>query len=173
MLEILRPFLIIFVGLAAIGLVLSFLSHVAALAGMPGPLGDYSWLLHMGIFIVFIPTILVANDLAKGADKKDYWKVTLRNCPPWMRFMVYAFFFYALVNFFYFMLTAPKHPGAGSRPPAIVRGFSGHWMAFYSVAMGVLYSAMKSYPKKRCCVNGHISSADGEYCEKCGQAFWK
>jgi hypothetical protein len=173
MLEILRPFLIIFVMLAAIGLVLSLMSHVAALAGMSGPLGDYSWLLHIGIFMVFLPTILVASALTKGADKKDYWKVALRNCPPWMRLMVYAFFIYAFVNFFYFMLTAPKHPGAGPMPPAVVRGFSGHWMAFYSFAMGVLYSAMKSYPKKRCCLNGHNSFAEGEFCEKCGQAFWK
>ena len=39
------------------------------------------------------------------------------------------------------MFQVPKGD-SGANPPAIVwRGFSGHWMAFYSAALAILYSA--------------------------------
>ena len=51
--------------------------------------------------------------------------------------MVYGFFAYAAVNFLLFITKAPKG-GGGANPPAVVwRGFSGHWMAFYSAALGI------------------------------------
>ena len=45
------------------------------------------------------------------------------------------------VNFAIFFFQAP-HGGSGANPPAVVcRGFSGHWMVFYSAALAILYSA--------------------------------
>jgi hypothetical protein len=56
----------------------------------------------------------------------------LKDSPDWTRYMVYGFFGYAIVNFLFFMTKAPSG-GGGANPPAVVwRGFSGHWMAFYS-----------------------------------------
>jgi hypothetical protein len=58
--------------------------------------------------------------------------------------MVYCFLAYAMINFLVFMPQAPPG-GSGSQPPTIVwRGFSGHWMAFYSAAFAILYSAVQS-----------------------------
>ena len=37
-----------------------------------------------------------------------------------------------------------KKAGAGLMPPAVVRGFSGHWMAIYAIALAVLYSGAKA-----------------------------
>jgi len=68
----------------------------------------------------------------------------LRGAPEWMRYMVYGFGGYAMVNFAIFFFHSP-HGGSGANPPAVVwRGFSGHWMAFYSAALAILYSAAAS-----------------------------
>jgi len=56
---------------------------------------------------------------------------------------VYAFGGYAMLNFLLFMTKAPPGDG-GANPPAVVwRGFSGHWMAFYTAALAILYSAAR------------------------------
>jgi hypothetical protein len=64
-----------------------------------------------------------------------------------MRYMVYGFFGYAIINFLLFIAVAPSG-GHGANPPTVVwRGFSGHWMAFYSAAFAILYSAVR--PEER------------------------
>jgi hypothetical protein len=71
---------------AGVGLVLSILSHLAALLGTQRPLGDQAFWLHMGIFVVWIPTVLVSQRLTSGVDRKDFWNAALRGCPAWMKY---------------------------------------------------------------------------------------
>jgi hypothetical protein len=61
-----------------------------------------------------------------------------------MRYVLYALIAYAIVNFAIFMVTPQRAASAGLMPPAVVRGFSGHWMAIYAAAFAVLYSGMKT-----------------------------
>jgi hypothetical protein len=82
-----------------------------------------------------------------------------------------------MVNFVFFLANAPPRgsSGAGAPPPLeVLRGFSGHWMAFYSAAAAVLYSAIvvrKSDPAARC-RNGHlVTSSSAKFCETCGSAL--
>jgi hypothetical protein len=113
----------------------------------------FLWVLCVGIFVVWLPAVLVAQRLVGGMYRKDFWKAVLKESPDWMRYMVYGFGGYAMANFLLFMTKAPTG-GGGANPPAIVwRGFSGHWMAFYSAALAILYSAARS---------------EG-YCTRCGQ----
>ena len=160
-----------FLTLSALGLVLSITSHGAAILGTTGPLGDYSWALHVGIFVVWIPTVLIANRLTKDVPRKDFWKAALRGCPKWMTYMSYGFFGYAFLNFVLFAITAPKGHASNSMSPAVVRGFSGHWMAFYSVALSVLYSATRLWDQEwqSRCQNGHTVSPLAKFCDQCGQ----
>jgi hypothetical protein len=160
-----------FAALAGIGLVLSLAVHVAALAGS-APFGNASFALHFGVFVVWIPTVIIARRQTRDFKQKDFWKAALRGCPTWMKWLTYTFFAYAIVNFAYFFLTtegASPHP---SRPPdtAILRGFSGHWMAFYSAAMSVLYSSTRipSLDAGRQCVQGHPVGPLANFCEQCG-----
>lgn len=166
----LKPLLTFFAALAWIGLALSVWSHLAALAGAQGPLGNFEFLLHIGIFVVWLPTVLVAARIGSEFKQKDLWKAVLRGCPPWMRYMAYGFFGYALINFVDFMATVPAKSGSGPMPPMVVRGFSGHWVAFYSMAAAVLYSATHVADRHlgRRCVNGQQVGALAQYCQQCG-----
>ena len=129
--------------LAAIGLALSIASHVQALQAKPGPLGNYTWTLHLGALAVCIPAAIVARRLTRGVQRKEQWKVLLAGCPAWTKYALYGLLGYAVLNFGIFIAT-PHSSGAGLMPPPVVRGFSGHWMAIYAVALAVLYSGAKA-----------------------------
>jgi hypothetical protein len=160
-----------FVALSALGLILSILAHVAGLLGLSVPSAAVG--LHLGIFVVWFPAILASNSLAKHAPRKDYWKVVLRGAPRWMQYMTLGFFVYAVVNFILFISVAPRQPDSigGSMSPSEIRGVSGHWMAFYSAALAMLYSVMEIQKKGivRKCPNGHKVGLSAQYCEKCGE----
>lgn len=162
----LRPFLWVFVALSAIGLVVSVWVHVGAVMGHSVP--AFFWALHVGIFVVWFPTVLVAKRLAKGAGGKNSWKVIMRGSPAWMRYMTYFFAAYAFVNFLLFM-QVPGGRSANDAPASVWRGFSGHWMLFYSAALAVLYSAARIVDASPHCVNGHLASPSAMYCTRCGQ----
>jgi hypothetical protein len=74
-----------FIGIAAVGLVLSLFVHVTALFGLSNGLGGAAWGLHIGIFMVWIPAVFAAIRLTRSARQRDFWKVALRGCPSWMR----------------------------------------------------------------------------------------
>jgi len=161
-----------FFCLAIIGLVLSTIAHSAALFELPQPLGQWTWSLHIGIFVVWIPAILTGGGQRKNrmeeADNELF-----RTCPKWMERLVTWCFVYAIINFITFIPNAPPKGQANgpNAPPIVFRGFSGHWMLFYSAAMAMLYSAMvrrhrTAYPL---CPNGHAMPRGAPYCPVCGE----
>lgn len=165
-----KPVLWACVGLSAVGLVLSLWVHLGAAMGRRVAPEALFWILHMGIFVVWLPTVLVARKRVGNRSSKDYWKVVLRGSPDWMRYMVYGFFGYAFLNFALFMTKAPSGSGSGATPPIVWRGFSGHWMLFYSAALATLYSAAKATEGVRRCLNGHPVPATATFCSRCGQS---
>jgi len=160
-----------FVYLSALGLVLSIIVHVAALLGLN--VSSAAIMLHLGIFVVWLPAVITSNTSLKNQyGRKDVWKYILRGSPKWMRYMTFGFFYYAFINFAIFVfMPHTVAPDAGDMPPFVMRGFSGHWMAFYSAAFSILYSAIQIKKKNliRRCPNGHEVSLQAEYCEECGQ----
>ena len=166
-----RLILLPFMALAIVGFILSVAAHLSAIAGLPIPFGHAVWVLHIGIFVVWLPTVLVAYRLTRGAKRKDLWKVALVGCPTWMRMALYGIFGYAILNFVLFMATTAGHPQPrGDAPPEVVRGFSGHWMVFYGAAFATLYSAsVIGYSgMDRKCPNGHSVTITAKFCEECG-----
>jgi hypothetical protein len=73
-------------------LVFSLAAHCLALAGVPIPGGKLVGNLHIGIFVVWVPTVLVAYQSTRYANREGSWKVTLAGCPPWMRLGLYVLF---------------------------------------------------------------------------------
>lgn len=163
-----------FMALSVVGLFLSTLIHFSALVGKQIPFGESVWILHVGIFVVWIPAVMVGIPLTKDFKQKDLRKALLRGCPNWMKALMLAFFVYAFINFaIFFATTAKESPksSSGETPTAVFRGFSGHWMLFYSASFAIMYSAIhaEQVDKNRRCVAGHIVSPTANYCDECGQ----
>lgn len=91
------------------------------------------------------------------APKKDVWDKFFANMPRWPRYIVKAFFVYAIVNFaLFFLLSKSGTPDMRDgryvlhnhgnvirelsedeyelQKAYVLRGFSGHWMVFYLTA---------------------------------------
>jgi len=161
---------------AACGLALSLVVHILSFFGIA--LGGNALFigLHVGIFPLWLPVVLIAQKMGVGTRSTDFWKAAVSGCPPWMQYMTYGFFIYAFVNFaiFIFLVTAhppPKVPGAA--PPAdVLHGFSGHWMAFYSAGLAILttaYSRGLSNLRRRCPVGHEVGWTD-RFCPTCGSS---
>lgn len=165
----LHPFMV----LAACGLALSIAAHVMALAGVPIPGGGLVWLLHLGIFVVWTPAVLASIKMTRHASRKDLWKVALAGCPEWMRRSFYILTGYAFINFILFFASTAGQDRKSTTHLAEVRGFSGHWMAFYGAAFAILYSSIHSprLYRERKCPQGHTSAPTARFCAECGHDF--
>lgn len=163
------PLVWIFVVLSAAGLFVSLYVHLGAIMGRRVAPDAFFFLLHVGAIFMFFPTILVSNKRVGSTRRKDFWKRALQGSPDWMRYMVYGFFGYAIINFLLFMFNAPPKGSVGSPPAVIWRGFSGHWMAFYSASLAILYSAVSPDASGLRCINGHALSPGATFCNQCGQ----
>ena len=137
---------------AAVGFLASFLVHIAALFGvdvaarLPGV-----WLLHFGVFAVFVPFVLFARRDFGAQPSLLQISAAL---PRWVVILGGAIFAYAIVNFIIFIagtqggsptvqdgkylllnhgklireITAGEYAAFKANE---VRGFSGHWLVFY------------------------------------------
>ncbi len=159
--------------LAALGLVLSLIVHMAALFGLPVSLPFNAMSLHTGVFVVWIPAMFVSYPAIRKVPRQDQWRAMLRGCPDWLRYLTYGFFAYAIINFVlsFMLVRANVGPFVTEAPTSIVRGFSGHWMFFYCTAFATLYAAMQrdKLGLVRRCPQGHEVSLRARYCEKCGE----
>ena len=159
-----------FMVLAAAGLALSICAHLAAVLGIPLPGGNAVFALHVGIFVVWLPAVLVSTRTSRFANRKDFWKTALSGCPLWMRRSLYVLFAYAILNFVFFMATGAHSGTSGDASSSEVRGFSGHWMVFYGAAFAILFSALRApyLLHDRKCSNGHAVAPTAQFCPECG-----
>src|SRR5687768_4728363 len=94
-----------FVVLAVIGLLLSAAAHVSTFFGVdPQELFPGIWLLHIGIFVVFVPAVVLQGAARRkpeggGGGKKRDGGNPLANAPRWVRWGVGALFVYTFLNF--------------------------------------------------------------------------
>jgi Protein of unknown function (DUF3592) len=80
-----RPFLWFFVCFSAVGLIVTLWVHLGAIIGRRVAPEAFFFVLHGGIFVVWIPAILVGQRLVGNVNRKDLWKVGLKDSPDWMR----------------------------------------------------------------------------------------
>ncbi|WP_146193491.1 hypothetical protein [Flavobacterium sediminis] len=137
----------------------------------------FIWVLHIGIFVVWIPVIFELN---KNEEFKKYqqlrrqnsvkpfslFKIIFKETPTWLVVIAIGGFFYAVLNFMLFTSSQPGVPdfindqyvlqNHGKLIKVIteqeyhhykaneLRGFSGHWLAFYGMAAAILFPFNKS-----------------------------
>ncbi len=164
----------IFFILAVTGLVLSALAHLLTFCGVnPEQAFPWIWMLHIGIFVVWIPTVLVGNGVRTRSKKKDLWNAAAGYSPRWLNRLCGCLFIYAFFNFFFtiFALNKGGVPGVINGEKVLhshgtvirklsdeeyelhraytVRTFSGHWMVFYGIATTVLLSEIRRRSAER------------------------
>ncbi|GAB6041400.1 hypothetical protein JCM17961_20740 [Endothiovibrio diazotrophicus] len=156
---------------ATTGLVISTAAHLLALAGQPPGGTALFAALHVGIFPLWIPVVLIAQRMTKGVLRREHWRILTADCPAWLRYLTFALLVYAVINFLRF-ITSPHAGGHGADlpSPAEWRGFSGHWMMFYTAGLMVVVSAYRrgSSKRRRHCLRGHGAIDDAEVCPTCG-----
>jgi hypothetical protein len=156
------------------GFIFSLTAHLASFLGIdPQAVFPPIWLLHIGIFVVWVPTVLLLRKTFRKTGREGFWKVAVRNAPAWMQALCVFFFIYTFFNFAS-SLSALDERGV----PTIVnekkvlqrqgevikelsdeeyfrlqantfRASSGHWMVFYIVSMTILISHQRTEEKER------------------------
>ena len=154
--------------IAVLGLVSSAVAHLSTFMGInPQRVVPKVWVLHVLIFVVWIPLVISSRNACTKENRKDFWKIATRNAPGWMKILSLTLFVYAFFNFFYTIqvLNEGGVPSELDGKKVIhshgrvireltdeeyekhqayeVRTFSGHWMVFYAIGMTVLYSRLK------------------------------
>lgn len=136
--------ILFFNQLSVVGLLLSFLVHVLGLMGKRPPFGYFPFILQLGAFVSGIAAAF-ALFLLYASRGESFWREAFRTCPKWLKWLTCALAGYAVLNFIVFVNLLGSI--GGKRPEEITslvfRGFSGEWMAFYSAAFLVFYSAKK------------------------------
>jgi len=127
---------------SAAGMLLCVFSYLGWLTGsyrFPRPEPP---LLFIGIFVVWLPTVLLLNTLTRDFKQKDLWKAAQTFIP----------------------LIAGRNPGDGPE------GFGLFPIAFYAVSFCVMYSLIHVDERdaSRRCLNGHAISPLAKFCEECG-----
>lgn len=94
----------------------------------------WSFILHILIFVVFIPGILYANNDRRKTIKDEYNKKSQTSFtegrPLFLVTLLPIAIIYTFVNFLIFI---------SSNNGNVVRGFSGHWMLFFLASAFMLY----------------------------------
>ena len=151
---------------ALTGFFLSLFVHFITFFGIdPAKHVPWVWVLHLGIFVVFIPMLFVQG----LTPRRDFWSKIFAVMPRWARYTIKAFFAYAIINFaLFFFLSKGGVPDVRDgkyvlhnhgqvirelsedeyelQKAYVVRGFSGHWMVFYLAPALVFWYRRTSAP---------------------------
>jgi hypothetical protein len=142
-------------GLAAlVGFIISLIVHISALLGINILTNSpYIWLMHLGIFVVFVPFVFSSR---KTLGAKPKFAEIRAAFPTWVVVVGICIFAYAVLNFALFMMaTKGGSPSVQDGQYLLlnhgklireltfveytafrtneIRGFSGHWLVFYFV----------------------------------------
>lgn len=120
-------------GIAVLGLIASAACHVMGWLHLEPPLGKVVFILHIGIFPLWFPLVILANRASAGS-KRGNFDFVVSALPKWVGIAAGGLFVYALLNFAYFIYCTAPYPKNKVPFYLELRGFSGHWMMFYGWA---------------------------------------
>ncbi len=153
-----------------LGIGASLVVHLLALvAGRTVP-NSIVLLLHGGIFVVAIPTILVLRRITDATRPKDLWKLLKTANPSWLRWLSSVGAVYFVVVFVVFAMTHQgRDPGGGRMSRETLVMFSSGWLGFYTGLSTYLYAGLRVDSRQWRCPNGHAVYPSSRYCEECGR----
>ena len=105
---------------------------------------DFAWMLHIGIFVVWLPFIVRIKMDNRNSESSDSWITTnrrvsikhvFRHAPKWAKVIAAAGWGYAFISFFLFSW----QKGVADPDLNTWRIFSSGWIGFYGIAAGGLF----------------------------------
>ncbi len=138
--------------IALIGFMLSLAAHIAAVCGVAvAEHIPFIWLLHLGVFAVFIPLVFAMKNTM---GNRPSFKQIRAAFPAWVIVVGICLFVYVAVNFLLAMGGMEGEPGLADNGKYVlsqrgklireispaeftrfkanqIRAFSGHWLLFY------------------------------------------
>jgi hypothetical protein len=136
--------ILFFNQLSVVGLLFSFLVHLLGLMGRKPPFGYFPFILQFGAVVAAVAAAF-ALFMLYASRGESFWREAVRTCPKWLKWMTVVLAGYAVLNFIVFVNLLGTI--SGKRPDEITsivfRGVSGEWMAFYSAAFLVFFSAKR------------------------------
>jgi len=147
--------------LSALGVVVSTSLFVLSLVGAYHAFKGGPPLIFLGIFVVWVPTVILMNRLTRDFKQKDVWKAALRGCPSWMRIGLWVFTG-VVVAITFLPVIWKGQPGED--------GFTVFPAIFYAASFCTMYSLIHvdEVDANSCCLNGHPMSPLAKFCEECG-----
>ena len=134
--------------IAAVGFAASVTCHLMGWLQLELPWGKSVFLLHAGIFVVWLPLVIFANRTMPTKSRRNNFEHLLAELPKWVKTVLGGLFVYALLNFGYFIFCTSQYPRHEVPFFVELRGFSGHWMVFYGVA-SVGFVALRGLARKQ------------------------
>ncbi len=154
---------------SSICLLLSAVVHISTFFGIdPNAETSIFWLLHLFVFIAIIGGAYFVDQAVDGDKHKHH--LVIKSSPAWLKYLTGAFFVYGIFNFTVFLALSegtPDYDGARyslqdhgnfireiteqefhQAQALVARGFSGHWMLFYSLALLLLIGAYRYHRAK-------------------------
>lgn len=159
--------------LAVVGWTVGLVVHLLAVADVDVTAKvPFVWGLHIGVFVVWLPAILILKNSKAAQDFQKtgtlntmnpgaILKMMFHNTPAWLTVIAIGGFFYATINIMLFMASQPGVPDIQNGQYILhnhgqlikklteqeyhhyraneLRGFSGHWLAFYGMAAAILF----------------------------------
>jgi hypothetical protein len=141
-----RPWLQPLMYLALAGFLISLWINIACVLGKQIPSDAPLFLMHIGIFVVFIPATLTGQKMLGGKLRRDFWKAVMKDAPEAYYYLFYIIFAYSWLTGVYAFFSGFPGNGQPSTPSSgqdwLV--FSGVWMIFYYASFAIFLSARNS-----------------------------
>ena len=130
----------IFRRISSAGFTLSLIVHLMQCTGLAPKWGKYPLWLMAGVFVVGLPTMIVASQtFGRHGDRSWWWKLVLES-PPLERTVSLIVFSYTILNF---MLGVGGAYGDPQGDAVAVRLMTGHCLAFYWTFVLVLRARLR------------------------------
>jgi len=141
-----KPLLLPLAVVATLGLSMSVWVHLAAWEGQKAVPEWAFFLLHLGIFVVWLPAFFILKARSNG-NVSDLWNSVTGSGNEWLSALYRAVLLYAVL----IEVITMFHPGKRHSPeldPGGALGFSTIWIIFYFVGAATLFTAA-SGPRSR------------------------
>ena len=122
--------------LSAFGLLISIGIHLLAVLNIYLVPNSVIFVLTAGALLAWLQSSRNMKTLHLANTDLHPWKAAFKSCPPWLKYLTYFLFIYALFNF---AMVMSFKGGDGYLNFVIsqkkLRGLSGFWIAFYGLGL--------------------------------------